>query len=68
MQDEFDATYNALKRYAPKKEKYISDRESLLINAKTFYEGRQMIIDAFKNKIFPMVPTGFDEDEEPLKG
>ena len=43
MQDEFDATYNALKRYAPKKEKYISDRESLLINAKTFYEGRQMI-------------------------
>ena len=24
-----------------------------------------MIIDAFKNKIFPMVPTGFSEDEEP---
>ena len=22
-----------------------------------------MIIDAFKNKIFPMVPTGFSEDE-----
>ena len=24
-----------------------------------------MIIDAFKNEIFPMVPTGFSEDEEP---
>ena len=24
-----------------------------------------MIIDAFKNKIFPMAPTGFREDEEP---
>ena len=24
-----------------------------------------MIIDAFKNKIFPMVPTGFSEDEKP---
>ena len=23
-----------------------------------------MIIDAFKNKIFPTVPTGFSEDEE----
>ena len=23
-----------------------------------------MIIDAFKNKIFPMVPTGFSEEEE----
>ena len=22
-----------------------------------------MIIDAFKNKIFPMVPTGFSEDD-----
>ena len=24
-----------------------------------------MIIDAIKNKIFPMFPTGFSEDEEP---
>ena len=24
-----------------------------------------MIIDAFKNEIFPMVHTGFSEDEEP---
>ena len=37
----------------------------LLINADNFYKGREMIIEAFKNKIFPMVPTGFSEDEEP---
>ena len=24
-----------------------------------------MIIDAFENKIFPMILTGFSEDEEP---
>ena len=24
-----------------------------------------MIIDASKNEIFPMVPTGFSDDEEP---
>ena len=24
-----------------------------------------MIIDASENKIFPMIPTGFSEDEEP---
>ena len=24
-----------------------------------------MIVDAFKNKIFPIIPTGFSEDEEP---
>ena len=51
-----------MEKYKPKKEKYVSGRESLSLNAKKFYEGRQMIIDAFKNKIFPMVPTGFEDD------
>ena len=40
-------------------------RRKLLINADNFYKGREMIIDVFKNKIFPIVPTGFSEDEEP---
>ena len=26
-----------------------------------------MIIDPFKNETFPMIPTGFSEDEEPSK-
>ena len=27
-----------------------------------------MIIDAFKNEIFPVVPIGFSDDEEPSEG
>ena len=43
--------------------KYVEPRENLLINAENFYDGREIIIDAFKNKIFPMTPTGFSENE-----
>ena len=52
IQDEFDGVFDALEIYAPKKESCINDRKSLLTNSKKFYEGRQMIINAFKNKIF----------------
>ena len=65
MQGEFNGVYGALEKYKPKKEPYIEKRRKLLINADNFYKGREMIINAFKNKIFPMVPTGFSEDEEP---
>ena len=54
--------YGALEDYVPKKEKYISTRTNLLINTKIINEGEQMIINAFKNKIFPMAPTGFEDD------
>ena len=33
------------------------------MNTKNIYDERKMIIDAFKNEIFPMVPTGFSEGE-----
>ena len=65
IQDEFNGVYGALDKYKPKKEPYIEKRRKLLINTDNFYKGREMIIDAFKNKIFLMVPTGFSEDEEP---
>ena len=29
-------------------------KEDLLINAKTFYDGREMIIKAFRDKLFPL--------------
>ena len=68
IQEEFDAVFGALEKYKPKKNsKYVKPREKLLINSKNFYDGRKMIIDAFKNKIFSVVPTGFSEDEEPLE-
>ena len=61
LQGEFDAIIGVLNLYGPRK------TEKLLINAKKFYDGREIIINAFKDKIFPMVPTGFgpDEDETP---
>ena len=57
--------YGALEKYKQKKEPYIEKIRKLLINADNFYKGREMIIDAFKHEIFPMVPTGLSEDEEP---
>ena len=60
--------FNALQAYKPKKEPYIGKRNKLLINAKNFYDGKEIIIDAFQNEIFPMTPTGFSEDEEPPRG
>ena len=65
IQEEFDAIIGALKKYKLKKQKYKENKEKLLIYADNSYKGREMIIDAFKNEIFPMVPTGFSDDEEP---
>ena len=60
IQGEFDAIIGALKNYKPKRPKYKENKEKLLINAQSnFYDGREMIINAFKNKVFPKVPTGF---------
>ena len=67
-QDEFNDVNGALEKYKPKKNsKYVKPREKLLINTQNFYKGRQMIIDAFKNKILPMVHPGFSEDEVEMK-
>ena len=53
-QSGFVSLLNQLKVYGPAKPRYVKAEENLLINAKNFYEGRQMVIDAFKNKIFPL--------------
>ena len=48
-------------------QKKLKKREKkLLINARNFYDGKKLIIDAFKNEKFLKVPTGFeyDVDEE----
>ena len=42
-----------LKKYRPREPKYI-EKNNLLFNAQNFYDGREMIIEAFKNKIFPL--------------
>ena len=59
--NEFEGTLNALERYDPRKPDYKTARDSLLINAKNLYDGRKVIIDAFKNKIFP---SGVEDPED----
>ena len=61
--------YGTLEKYKPKKKynnnsKYVKPKEKVLINATKFTEGRQIIIDTFKNETFPMTPAGFSEDQE----
>ena len=44
----------------PRGPDYKNDKEDLLINAQNFYNGRKMIIEAFKDKIFPLKnPDGY---------
>ena len=51
----FDDMIRILKAYKPRKDsKYYKLKQDLLINAQNFYDGREMIIKAFKNKIFPV--------------
>ena len=68
-QDEFIIFLDALDKYKPRKPDYETARKSILINAKNFYNGREMIINAFKTEIFPLSSQDFpeykgrDEDE-----
>ena len=51
-QDEFSAIITALEKYIPKDDKYVGAKNKLLNNVKNFYEGREKIIEGFKNEIF----------------
>ena len=64
IQEEFNSIIDALKNYKPKKQKYKENKEKLLNNAQNFYDGREMIINAFKNEIFPLVPSGYTSDDD----
>ena len=64
LQEGFDAVLAVLERYNPNNPKHKESREKLLINAKTIYDGREMIINAFKNIIFRMNPDEDDSDRD----
>ena len=53
---------NALNNYAPKGKKYGEAKNGLLSNAKNFYEGREKIINGFKEGIFTIKSD--DETEQ----
>ena len=52
IQEEFDVVTNALKNYAARDNKYVEAKNKLLNNVKNFYEGREKIIEGFKNEIY----------------
>ena len=53
-QNKFNSIRDALNYYSPKDKKYIEARKSLTNNAKNFYEGREKIIEGFREGIFPL--------------
>ena len=61
-QDEFCSILDILSNYITRAQKYIEEKNSLLSNAKTFYEGREKIIKGFKDGIFPL--NHYNEFEE----
>ena len=64
-QDEFNAVLYVLKKYSPKHDKYVILKNNLLDNASKFYEGREKIIEGFKNGVFSFY---YDKDyEEQMK-
>ena len=52
MQDEYEDQLNALENYRPRNPDYVKERKELLNYAKNFRDGRDMIINAFKDKMF----------------
>ena len=51
-----------LKTYNPRDSKFKEKKTNLLINAQNFYDRREMIISALKNKIFPLKdPVNFPD-------
>ena len=64
-QDEFNAVLYVLKKYSLKHDKYVILKNNLLDNASKFYEGREKIIEGFKNGVFSFY---YDKDyEEQMK-
>ena len=51
-QIQFEPVLYNLNKYSPKNPKYIEAKNNLLKNVEKFYEGRNKIIEGFKNNIF----------------
>ena len=52
---------HVLKNYSPKHDKYVTLKNNLVDNASKFYEGREKIIEGFKNGVFSFY---YDRDNE----
>ena len=52
---------HVLKYYSPKYDRYVTLKNNLVDNASKFHEGKEKIIEGFKNGVFPFY---YDEDDE----
>ena len=52
---------HVLKNYSPKHDKYVTLKNNLVDNVSKFYEGREKIIEGFKNRVFSFC---YDRDHE----
>ena len=66
-QNKFNSKREALDSYSPKDKKYNEAKNSLINNAKNFYEGRKKIIEGFKEKIFPIKSDDETEQQQTSK-
>ena len=66
-QNKFNSKREALDSYSPKDKKYNEAKNSLINNAKNFYEGRKKIIEGFKEKIFPIKSDDETEQQQTTK-
>ena len=67
-QDKFNSMLGVLSNYTAKAQKYIEVKNKLLDNVKNFYEGREKIIEGFKNGIFPLNHDDrFEEEQQTSK-
>ena len=65
-QNKFNSKRDVLDNYSPKDKKYIEEKNSLINNAKSFYEGKK-IIEGFKEKIFPIKSDDETEQQQTSK-
>ena len=63
-QEEFNVVIVALKNYTPRDNKHVEAKNYLLNNAKNFNEGREKIIEGFKNRVFPLYYSEIYEQME----
>ena len=63
-QDVFDTILEKLKKHNLRAKANIEDKTDTLTRAQNFYDGREMIINAFKNKLFPFYSENYYKELE----
>ena len=58
----FDNKLKEIKKYRPRTVENINNKASALKNANNLYDGREMIINAFKKKLFPLAFGNYYEE------